>query len=579
MPPLNRGTSAYHSIHSLYWRDESGTLLSAEGSNSQAFSNLWPKLWEEICSKQSTWRQLQLPSGRQINTLPIRADILELNDIRSSFPPERQTEGLITQVAEVKHPNGLVLGMLTSRPKSLAGDDFGTWAEHFILLETQFQPFKQLSIHSTPEHRRISEQVADIFEKRLKNISKDDQWDFGGRGHFMNRVYGFVERHMPILLCLPAFPCKSPNPSKVGGTIPDLAEHIALDVLRTFVQEICKVYQPGATLWIISDGHVFSDCIGVDDTMVDTYDAKLIEIYKEKYPVEEGPVPFIQFKGLKDIFMSNQDAFSSFRESWVASMDIPHPVKTELTKPSELCRKLMLGVSGADRRFIRACIEEQEPHALQLYRGQTRFMLEDLAKVPSVEKLSTNQRKKVAAKVAQEMISRNQAYSNLVELLLPNYVRLSIHAHPNKGPKFAIRLLPKNLVRPIISLENRHEPVPAYKFQIPTPWHNSIIKIEGDELMYLARADVAKLAVNGSNFEGSWVTSPNGGYFGLKRKGTKQATEKDTSIAVVSPTQDVESQVEKSSDGNTWKILIPLRPLFSFTFFMRRVWRYIAMGS
>jgi pyoverdine/dityrosine biosynthesis protein Dit1 len=56
-------------------------------------------------------------------------------------------------------------------------------------------------------------------------------------------------------------------------------------------------------------------------------------------------------------------------------------------------------------------------------------MLEDLADVPVVKGLSAKQRKKTAALVAQEMMSRNQAYSNLVELLLPNYVRLSIHAH------------------------------------------------------------------------------------------------------------------------------------------------------
>ncbi|KAF2195181.1 hypothetical protein K469DRAFT_515510, partial [Zopfia rhizophila CBS 207.26] len=518
MPPLNRGTSTYHSIHGLYWRDVNGALLSVEGNASQSLPRLWPQLKEEICSKRNVWSELPLPSGKQINTLQIKSEIPGIQHIRSNFPPDRQSEDLLTQVAEVQHANGLILGMLSSRPKSLAEDAFDTWAEHSILLETRFQPFKQLSEQSNLEHRKIVESVADIFEQKLKNASRDDQWHAGGREHFMNRVHGFVERDLPILLCLPAFPCKSPNPSKVGGTMPDLAEHIALGVLRRFVREICKIYPPGATLWIISDGHVFSDCIGVDDGMVDTYDARLIEVYKEKYPVEDGPVPAIRFMGLKDIFMSNPDSFSSFSESWLASMDVPHPIKTELTDPSELCRKLLLGVSEADRGFIRSCITEQEPHALQLYRGQTRFMLEDLTMVPTIKTLSTNQRKKVAAKVAAEMISRNQAYSNLVELLLPNYVRLSIHAHNNKGPKFAVRLLPKSLVRPIDSLENRHEPVPAYEFQIPTPWHNSIIKVEGDELMYLARAEVAKVAVSGSSFEGSWVSSPNGGYFNLKRK-------------------------------------------------------------
>ena len=150
-----------------------------------------------------------------------------------------------------------------------------------------------------------------------------------------------------------------------------------------------------------------------------------------------------------------------------------------------------------------------EPDALGLYRGQTRFMLEDLADVPSVKSMSGKQKKKTAALVAEEMISRNQGYSNLVELLLPNYVRLSIHAHNNKGPKFAIRLLPKHMVRPIDDLENRLEPVAAYEFQIPTPWHNCMIKVEGDEFVYLARSAVARKALASSKYTGSWVNGPS----------------------------------------------------------------------
>jgi hypothetical protein len=260
MPPLNKGVSTFHSIHGLYWRDAKGALLSVEGSNSQSVQQSWPQLKEEICSNPDSWCRLILPSGKQISTLQIKAEIPALLTIRANFPPCRRDEELITRIAEVEHADGSTLGILVSRPKSLADDAFEAWAEQFILLETQFQPFAQLSYQSAPEHRRITEQVANIFERRLKNASQNDQWHVSGRHQFMNRVYGFVERALPILFCLPAFPCKSPNPNKVGGTMPDCAEHIALDVLRGFVKEVCEVYEPGATLWIISDGHVFSDC-------------------------------------------------------------------------------------------------------------------------------------------------------------------------------------------------------------------------------------------------------------------------------------------------------------------------------
>ncbi|KAF2008483.1 hypothetical protein BU24DRAFT_497934 [Aaosphaeria arxii CBS 175.79] len=610
MPALNKGTSTYHSVHGLYWRNASGELLAVEGSNSQTLPQLWTSLRAEILDQSNSWSRQRLPSGKEISTLHIKAQIPELTHIRANFPPNHQDEELVTKVAEVQHADGLILGMLTSRPKSLAADKFGLWAENFVLLETQFRPFAQLTDAANHEHRAIVEKVATIFETKLKNASRDDQWNVTGRNAFMNRVYGFVERNIPILLALPAFPCKSPNSNKVGGTMPDLAEHIALDVLRDFVKEVNKIYAPGATMWVISDGHVFSDCIGVDDGKVDTYDAQLIEVYKKKFPVEEGPVPAIQFKGLKDIFMSNPDSFASFSESMVAEVNVPHPVKTELTAPSELCRKLLLSVSEADRGFIRQCIEEQEPHALQLYRGQTRFMLEDLAMVPSVINLSNKQKKKTAALVAQEMISRNQAYSNLVELLLPNYVRLSIHAHNNKGPKFAVRLLPKSLVRPIESLLNRHEPVPAYEFQIPTPWHNSIIKVEGDDLMYLARADVARVAIKtGTDFEGSWVDGPNGAYFHLTRKPgitkaisplvtsekallqkrrptisllspiEKPVLHKRSTIIIRSPLQEKSLlALEPSLNQHALKFFLPFSSFLTFTSFFQTLWRNVAEG-
>lgn len=257
--------------------------------------------------------------------------------------------------------------------------------------------------------------------------------------------------------------------------------------------------------------------------MIDTYDACMLAIFKERYPENSAPAPTIKFKGLKNIFAADSDGFQDLQKILLNSHKMPHPVKTKLTGDAELCRKLMLGIGGPDRAYIRQLINEAEPDCLGLYRGQTRFMLEDLADVPSVKSLSGKQKKKTAALVAEEMISRNQAYSNLTELLLPNYVRLSIHAHNNAGPKFAIRLLPANMVRAIDSLETRLEPNPVYEFQLPTPWHNCMIKVEGDEFMYLARAQIARKALESPDFDGSWVDGPDGSYFSLTRKSAATA--------------------------------------------------------
>jgi hypothetical protein len=263
MAPLNKSINTYHCIQGLYWRDASGELLAVEGSNSKSLPEIWTQLKDIVCSAEASWNQLQLPSGKAIKTLQINADIPALLNIRSNFPPSYQQEELNTQVSEVQHENGLFLGILTSRPKSVKADGFGIWAERFVLLETEFQPFAHISTSTTPwamKHRETCATIAEIFERRLKNISKDDQWHVCGKEVFLNRVYGYVDKNLPIQLALPAFPCKSPNPNKVGGIMPDLAEHIAMDTIRDFIKEVNSVYAPGATMWVINDGHVFSDC-------------------------------------------------------------------------------------------------------------------------------------------------------------------------------------------------------------------------------------------------------------------------------------------------------------------------------
>jgi hypothetical protein len=109
--------------------------------------------------------------------------------------------------------------------------------------------------------------------------------------------------------------------------------------------------------------------------MIDTYDACMAEIYKERFPNQAGPVPAIEFKGLKNIFSVDSDGFQSLKKVLGGSHDMPHPVKTKLTGEAELCRRLMLGIGGADRAFIRSLITQQEPDTIALYRGQTPTQL------------------------------------------------------------------------------------------------------------------------------------------------------------------------------------------------------------
>lgn len=350
----------------------------------------------------------------------------------------------------------------------------------------------------------IAEKITVIFEDMLRNSAVADEWDLSGRNYFFHRVLEFVNRNEQCQMALPAFPCKSPNDAKVGGPKPDMAERVALETLCAFVKSVKKIYSPGATIWVIHDGHLLSSCIGVDDDVVSEYESNLQDLYKSMFD-SAADRKALKFCSLSDLFFSEPDNTQTFDDSWIFDPELLyHPLKTKLCKTAELARKLVMASCGIDRSHLRKLILAQDATTLRLYRGLSQFMLKDLT-WPSSIGPSTCQRKKTASRVAAEMMARNQAYSNLLELLFPNYIRLSIHAHNNRGPKFGIRLFPRNRVRAIDDVDGRHEPVPIYDFQIPTPWHNSMINIEGDTMIYLAKACVAHQAFASGRYTGGWV--------------------------------------------------------------------------
>ena len=182
---------------------------------------------------------------------------------------------------------------------------------------------------------------------------------------------------------------------------------------------------------------------------------------------------------------------------------------------------------------------------------------------------------KLASKTAFEMVIRNEAYSNLIELLFPFHIRLSIHGDENSGQmfKFGISLFarggqqggsgPKRRdiqVWPCPELlskgatpatenikgqentKNKEPNPPNRALHVPTPWHNCIAKLtdstgqarqagerknqEPPTRWVVAEAKIIKAALAKGSYSGSWVErgradqdgeSLGGGYFCLKR--------------------------------------------------------------
>ncbi|KAI1414998.1 Pyoverdine/dityrosine biosynthesis protein-domain-containing protein [Hypoxylon sp. FL1857] len=348
-----------------------------------------------------------------------------------------------------------------------------------------------------------TENIVSLFDKYLRYRGQGDKWIECGRAYFTERVRHFTSQGAKIELCLPAFPCKSSNTNKVTGKDPDRGELLALERLHGFVEAVEKIYDAGAKLWIISDGHVFSDCIGVDDKDVDEYGEKLIKMNRI-IGIRKGNVDRVGFLSLVDLFELNRYKSKLDRILQLNIPPIDHHIHTNVTAEAEFCRRILMAGCQSKRSSLRVRIDTRDSTILALYRGFSRFMLEDLELHPFTRALTRSKQKKLSAKVAFEMIMRNQAYSNLVEMLFPNHIRLSIHAHNNAGPKFGIQLFDPATVRAVESLSSNSNTMTSRDLlHIPTPWHNSVVKVVGSRTTYLTKAKVVRDAIARGDMTGT----------------------------------------------------------------------------
>jgi hypothetical protein len=269
---LSSGSSIYHETQALYWRQPDGKLLAVEGKRAEEVEQAWPLIWEEVETHCDDRKKLVLPSGGRMESLQLSSSCLVNGDgsIRPLLPVEGSTNREGSEIAPLmvqelyRACQDPIVGILSLLPPGVGEPmEFRDWAGLFILSETRFlsPQFLGTSAAYKAKAREISRLITDIFEQTIQNVAPDDQWiTGGGRKYFEGRVFGFTERQCQVDFCLPAFPCKSSNPQKTNGVHPDQAEKIALDVLRCFTQSVAAVYEPGARIWVISDGHVFSDC-------------------------------------------------------------------------------------------------------------------------------------------------------------------------------------------------------------------------------------------------------------------------------------------------------------------------------
>ncbi|PHH77286.1 hypothetical protein CDD82_3581 [Ophiocordyceps australis] len=520
-----------------YIRSFDGSLLHCQGGAKHAVEAIWHHVQGKLPSAEQELRGV----GE-----PLRIDVME--ELKSSLhgdEADRLSAGCVMLYERVKIPGKEILGVVV-----LGADDAGLG--HGQL--DDFYAFLSLSgvemdvqtqgeaLHDDEKTVDVNDAIVDHFDASLRYVTQDDLWEAQGRDYFRRRVEYFTSRGEQIRLCLPAFPCKSSNLNKVQGTGPDRGEYIALTNLHRFIEGIEAIYPPGGKLWIISDGHVFSDCIGVDDDLVDDYGARLIAM-NDAISKSRGGIGRVGFKSLLDLF--HLDAWQ--RQGHEAAADLPigqitHHIPTKLEEQAELCRRILVFGFQPESQELRQQIDNKDAVMLPLYRGFSRFMLEDLEVNCYTKDLSRSQRRRLASKVAFEMIQRNQAYSNLVELMFPHHVRLSIHAHPNCGPKFGIQVFGPG-VKPTNQLSRDGDLMTSNDLlHVPTPWHNCVVEIENHATLYVTKSAIARSAVTRAQFDGGWTgaAAHHGGCFQFSVAPPKPRTEsKSAAIAYVMPVYGV----------------------------------------
>lgn len=110
----------------------------------------------------------------------------------------------------------------------------------------------------------------------------------------MNKIGNFVHHKKPIVLTMVGFPYKSSNTKdKVLSSMADGAERYSLVYIHTLLEKIKKIYEPGAKLFIFTDGIAFCDIEHITDEAVTEYENSLKTLAQD--------LPYITILTMRDI--------------------------------------------------------------------------------------------------------------------------------------------------------------------------------------------------------------------------------------------------------------------------------------
>ena len=159
-----------------------------------------------------------------------------------------------------------------------------------------------------------------------------------------------------------------------------------------------------------------SDIVGVDDQEINDYATALGKLNSEIASASSlRNVNKITFLSLADLFkLYSSSQYAAFVASKPAVP--PRPVLTQTTPQAELSRAILMTACQPDRNVVRnrlVSLSQRQSsesvgngkHALlTMYRGFSRFMLDDLEGHKLIGQMSRSAQKRLSAKVAFEML-------------------------------------------------------------------------------------------------------------------------------------------------------------------------------
>jgi pyoverdine/dityrosine biosynthesis protein Dit1 len=256
----------------------------------------------------------------------------------------------------------------------------------------------------------------------------------------MPKVLKAIKAGKTVRMVLPAFPAKSPSRKKTLSHLPDHGEELALRNLNNLCDRIGQIYEPGARIVICSDGRVFADVVRIPDPHVTEYNAALRQLAAAR------GLSNIEFFDLDDVFSGLKD-YAILREDLMV-------LYGEATQPlRERCKT--------------------QPEAGEMYRGITRFLLEDFSGLDEFSHLSRSAIQNIARTSAYRVIQRSNAWGRLLADRLSDAVRLSIHPQFRLSEKIGINLI-------------------AQADGWATPWHSVVLESR-DGVRLVSRTHAEKL--------------------------------------------------------------------------------------